>query len=179
MLSKSILAALAAFLVSVDSAPAPAKRALSFDYNNDKVRGVNLGGWFVLEPWITPSLFEEWSDGNSVKDEYTLSKALGKEETLSRLSKHWNSWITQSDFDAIAKAGLNHVRIPVGYWAVISRDEDPYVQGQLDVLDNAIGWARSAGLKVMIDLHGGRFLRLLTGRSDSNVSSARLSKWFR
>jgi hypothetical protein len=33
------------------------KRQLSFDYNNDKVRGVDLGGWFVLEPWITPSIF--------------------------------------------------------------------------------------------------------------------------
>ena len=24
---------------------------------NNQVRGVNLGGWMVLEPWITPSLF--------------------------------------------------------------------------------------------------------------------------
>lgn len=28
------------------------------------------------------------------------------------------------------------------------------MQGQLDVLDQAIGWARQAGLKVMLDLHG-------------------------
>lgn len=24
---------------------------------NNQVRGVNLGGWMVLEPWITPSMF--------------------------------------------------------------------------------------------------------------------------
>lgn len=30
---------------------------LKFDLWNEKVRGVNLGGWFVLEPWITPSIF--------------------------------------------------------------------------------------------------------------------------
>lgn len=24
---------------------------------NQQIRGVNLGGWMVLEPWITPSLF--------------------------------------------------------------------------------------------------------------------------
>ena len=75
-----------------------------------KVYGVNLGGWFVLEPWITPSLF---NDGQS-KDEYTLSKALGG-KAQSTLSDHWNSWITQADFDSISKAGLNHVRVPVGY----------------------------------------------------------------
>lgn len=38
------------------------KRALKFDFGNTKVRGVNLGGWFVLEPWITPSIFEATPD---------------------------------------------------------------------------------------------------------------------
>ena len=32
--------------------------SLKFNFNGEKVRGVNLGGWFVLEPWITPSIFE-------------------------------------------------------------------------------------------------------------------------
>ena len=26
--------------------------------DDGKIRGVNLGGWLVLEPWITPNLFE-------------------------------------------------------------------------------------------------------------------------
>ncbi|KAL8755602.1 MAG: hypothetical protein Q9184_004747 [Pyrenodesmia sp. 2 TL-2023] len=130
------------------------KRAIAFDYNGNKVRGVNLGGWLVLEPWITPSIFEEWSSSQTVVDEYTYTRTLGKSEALSRLSNHWNTWITQGDINAIAQAGLNHVRIPIGYWAVAPIDGDPYVQGQLDFLDKAIDWARGAGLKVMIDLHG-------------------------
>ncbi len=32
---------------------------------------VNLGGWLLLEPWITPSLFEAIGDPN-VKDEWTF-----------------------------------------------------------------------------------------------------------
>lgn len=130
------------------------KRAVAFDYNANKVRGVNLGGWFVLEPWITPSIFGEWSSSNTVVDEYTYTKTLGKAEASSRLNNHWNTFITQADFNAIAQAGLNHVRIPIGYWAVAPLGGDPYVQGQLDVLDKAINWARGAGLKVMLDLHG-------------------------
>ena len=27
---------------------------------NEAIRGVNLGGWMVLEPWITPSLFYQF-----------------------------------------------------------------------------------------------------------------------
>ncbi|KAI9758610.1 MAG: hypothetical protein M4579_002986 [Chaenotheca gracillima] len=150
-----VLTALALCSAAVVSSPiGEAKRDLSFDYNNDKVRGVNLGGWFVLEPWITPSIFQQWENGGGVVDEYTYTKTLGASEAKSRLSSHWNSWITQDDFNQIAKAGLNHVRIPIGYWALAPRQQDPYVQGQLTVLDKAIGWARDAGLKVMLDLHG-------------------------
>lgn len=131
------------------------RRELTFDYNNNKVRGVNLGGWFVLEPWITPSIFQEWSSTRTVVDEYTYTQTLGKNEASSRLNNHWKTWITQNDFNQIAAAGLNHVRIPIGYWAINPLPGDPYVQGQLPILDQAIQWARGAGLKVMIDLHGG------------------------
>lgn len=129
-------------------------RDLTFDYNNQKVRGVNLGGWFVLEPWITPSIFD--SAGDSAVDEYTLSANLGGSAQFV-LSNHWNTFITEDDFYKIAQAGLNHVRIPVGYWAVTPLSGEPYVQGQLEVLDKAINWARNAGIKVLVDLHGGRY----------------------
>ena len=33
--------------------------------NDDKIRGVNLGGWLLLEPWITPSIFEEVNVGEN------------------------------------------------------------------------------------------------------------------
>lgn len=108
----------------------------------------------MLEPWITPSIFEQLASNPAVKDEYTYTQALGKGEAYRRLSQHWNTWITQDDFNQIARAGLNHVRIPIGYWAVAPLAGEPYVQGQLAVLDKAIGWARAAGLKVLLDLHG-------------------------
>jgi glucan 1,3-beta-glucosidase len=128
----------------------PVRRAPSFDYNNEKVRGVNTGGWFVLEPWITPSLFE----GNDAVDERTFSAILGKDAAKSRLEEHWNSWFTEDDFQQMAKAGLNHVRIPIGYWSILPRDGEPFVQGAYDKLGQALDWAQGAGLKVMIDLHG-------------------------
>jgi len=53
---------------------------------------------------------------------------------------------------------MNHVRIPIGYWAAAPLDNDPYVQGQIPYLDKAIAWADAAGLKVWIDLHGGQFV---------------------
>ncbi|OJJ86403.1 glucan 1,3-beta-glucosidase, partial [Aspergillus glaucus CBS 516.65] len=124
----------------------------SANYDVDKIRGVNIGGWLVLEPWITPAIFEEV--GDAAVDEWTLTEVLGKENAKDRLLKHWGSFVSQTDFDEIAAAGLTHVRIPVGYWAVIPLNDEPYVNGQLDFLDRAVFWAQSAGLQVIVDLHG-------------------------
>ncbi|KAJ5740471.1 hypothetical protein N7493_000343 [Penicillium malachiteum] len=124
-----------------------------FGYGTDtKVRGVNLGGWLVLEPWITPSIFD--AVGDAAVDEWSLCTILGADECRSVLAQHWSSFITQDDFNQIAATGMNHVRIPVGYWALEHLDGDPYVDGQLSYLDSAITWARAAGLKIMVDLHG-------------------------
>ncbi|ESZ99005.1 glucan 1,3-beta-glucosidase precursor [Sclerotinia borealis F-4128] len=140
---------IAVCLLMIEATPLLKKKGLSFDYNGGKVRGVNLGGWFVLEPWITPSLFY-----GSWVDEYTLTQTLGKSASQNLLNAHWATWITQHDFNEIASVGLNHVRIPIGYWALNPLPGDPYVQGQLQYLDQAIGWARQAGLKVILDVHG-------------------------
>lgn len=124
-----------------------------FDYNSQLVRGVNLGGWFLLEAFITPSLFTPFGDNPPV-DEYNFCKTLGKDECSRRLQEHWASWITESDIKQIADWGFNHVRIPVGYWAFQTLDGDPYVQGQLEYLDQALEWVSKHGLHAWVDIHG-------------------------
>ncbi|CAN6652396.1 glucan 1,3-beta-glucosidase I/II [Trichomonascus vanleenenianus] len=124
-----------------------------FDFNSEKVRGLNIGGWLVLEPYITPSLFTE-INGNIPVDEYHLCQALGHDQAYDLLSQHWNSWIGESDFQQIAQWGFNTVRIPIGYWAFQQLSSDPYVSGQEAYLDKAIEWAQNCGLSVWVDLHG-------------------------
>ena len=126
---------------------------LAFDYEKDKMRGVTLGGWLVLEPYMTPSLFKAFGDDVPV-DEYHYCQKLGKEECKSRLESHWNSFIVEDDIKQIKDLGLNTVRIPIGYWAFLLKDGDPYVQGQLPYVDRVLGWCRKHGLKAWVDLHG-------------------------
>lgn len=134
------------------------KKSLQFDYATEQIKGVNLGGWFVLEAFITPSIFDIWcepSDDSQVPvDEYHYTQKLGKEVAYDRLSTHWDTWITENDFKQISKLGLNFVRIPIGYWAFVLKDDDPYVQGQTEYLDRALGWAKKYNIKAWIDLHG-------------------------
>ncbi|KAF5368395.1 hypothetical protein D9758_002194 [Tetrapyrgos nigripes] len=119
----------------------------------DKVRGVNLGGWLVLEPWITPSLFDDTGNPDII-DEYTFGKLQDHDVALAALQQHWETWITEQDFIDIANAGLNTVRLPIGYWAFDVSAGEPYIQGQLPYLRKALDWANTHNLQVIIDLHG-------------------------
>ena len=124
-----------------------------FAYGSEKVRGVNLGGWLVLEPWITPSLFDN-TGNDAIVDEWTFGQYQDYDTALGVLQNHWNTWITEADFAAIAAAGLNHVRLPIGYWAFEVGPGEPYIQGQLPYLQQAVTWAGQYGLKLIVDLHG-------------------------
>ncbi|GMM29640.1 glucan 1,3-beta-glucosidase [Martiniozyma asiatica (nom. inval.)] len=132
------------------------KRNSRWDYSSDKIYGVNIGGWLVLEPFITPSLFEAFGGDDSTKpvDEYHLCETYGYEQAETVLQEHWSTWIVEQDFKDMSDAGLNFVRIPVGYWAFQLADGDPYVQGQEAYLDKALAWCAQYGLKAWIDLHG-------------------------
>ncbi len=129
----------------------------NFDYSQKgAIRGVNLGGWFVLEPYMNPSLFKACGDNEDdiPVDEYHYTLKLGKDEAKKRLENHWATWLTEKDFEDMKEYGLNFARIPIGYWAFLALDEDPYVQGQVPYLDKALEWARNNDIKVWIDLHG-------------------------
>lgn len=129
-----------------------------FDYKKNKVLGVNLGGWLVTEPFISPSLYQNASpDGTEVNvpiDEYNFGKQLGYHVAHERLKQHWETWITEDDLAAIKGYGFNAVRLPIGYWAFKLLPDDPYVTGQEEYLANCIQWCRNQDLKLWIDLHG-------------------------
>ncbi len=122
-----------------------------------KLRGVNLGGWLVLEKWMTPSLFE----GLQAVDETSWCVEMGAQAT-AKLQQHWNSFISREDFVWLHERGINAVRIPVGHWIfgtdypyhrTYGENRHPFVEGGLEVLDRAFSWAEELQLKIVLDLH--------------------------
>jgi glucan 1,3-beta-glucosidase len=92
---------------------------------NQQVRGVNLGGWMVLEPWITPSLFYQFlgkGEGEIAMDTYTFCEVLGPEEANRQLRRHV-SWLLLLErksiiFDFLSNfLELNNVFFLIQQWA--------------------------------------------------------------
>ncbi|KAF2744776.1 glycoside hydrolase family 5 protein [Sporormia fimetaria CBS 119925] len=126
-----------------------------FEYGKMPIRGVNLGGWLNIEPFITPSFFEQYNRMDGIIDEYTLCSKLGTARCKASLEKHYSSFVSRRTFEEIRDAGFDHVRIPFGYWIVTTYPGDPYVkQVSWRYLLRAIEWARQNGLRINLDLHG-------------------------
>ncbi|MBS3991451.1 MAG: cellulase family glycosylhydrolase [Erysipelothrix sp.] len=110
----------------------------------EKIRGVNLGGWFVLERWMSQALFE----GVVGKDETVFSQQKPSAEAF--LHQHWETFITEDDFIWLAKHKINLVRIPFPWW--VFGEDKPYFSC-LKWLDRAMNWAAKHELAVLLDLH--------------------------
>lgn len=88
---------------------------------------VNLGGLFVLEPFITPALYQRYP---GAVDEWTLSTLMAADTTnggLSQLEQHYQTFVTEQDIAEMAGAGLNWIRLPIPFWAIETWDGEPFL----------------------------------------------------
>ncbi|MDB5047022.1 MAG: glycoside hydrolase family 5 protein [Fibrobacteres bacterium] len=117
--------------------------------------GVNFGGLFVHEPWMSPLAgpTTEWDSRT------TLETRFGKPAAQKLLATYWDSWATAVDFKNIAADGMNCVRMPV-YFLDFMDDNGNW---RMDSVTKAIDFARidklvnaatAAGVFTVLDLHG-------------------------
>ncbi|KAJ7683958.1 glycoside hydrolase superfamily, partial [Mycena rosella] len=127
----------------------------SWTWGVDRIYGVNLGGLFVMEPFITPSYYERYSP--TAIDEWTLSVAMANDTAnggLGQLETHYDTFITEEDIAEIAGAGLNWLRIPIPFWAIETWPGEPFLaKTSWKYFLRVLGWARKYGLRVCLDLH--------------------------
>ncbi len=120
-----------------------------------RLRGVNLGSWFLEELWMTPWVDTPPAGSNEKKipDAATLWRTLTRrlgQPGADRVKEAWRStWISPYDFAQIKAAGFNCVRIPF-------RSESLDEPSGLKWLHTAVEEAGAAGLYSIIDMHGVR-----------------------
>lgn len=70
--------------------------------NSDSLRGVNIGGWLILEKWMNPDLFT--GPFAEASDQWTFDSTPGAAEALQN---HWSTYFTEADVWTIKSYGFN------------------------------------------------------------------------
>jgi aryl-phospho-beta-D-glucosidase BglC (GH1 family) len=132
------------------------KRSVPISDSIYKVRCVNLGSLYVIEPWMVVKSWNSMGCGGT-GSEFDCVKLLGQQRANVVFANHWSTFITQSDIQRMRSYGLNTIRIPLGYWIyedLVDRDTEYFPQGGLGYLEQVCGWASDEGIYIILDLHG-------------------------
>ena len=121
-----------------------------------RLRGVNLGGWLIMEDWFCPV------DNDTSGDLVTINKLterFGAQKTAQLYNIYRDNWIIESDFKNIADMGFNCVRIPFWYRNFQSDENGTWItdeNGEIDLsrLEWAVDMCRKYGIYAVLDLHG-------------------------
>jgi glucan 1,3-beta-glucosidase len=120
--------------------------------SNNSLRGINLGGWFIPEYWMV-----DFYQGTNYTDLCSFG-AQNRLEADLRMKKHLATWIVEDDFAWMAEQGINTLRLPIGYWNLISDPYHLYVPIDTDLassyIDKAFTWTEKYNMSVILDLHG-------------------------
>ncbi|MGI4745751.1 MAG: glycoside hydrolase family 5 protein [Janthinobacterium lividum] len=137
--------------------------------------GFNLGGWFVMESFMSPmdsghQLNDSWSVMN------TLASRFGETTERQLITTYQTSWITDNDIANIADAGFNLVRIPLWWGQFFAlNDQTPSGWRSADAftqLDAIIQSCANHGVYAILDMHGvigGQSTASNTGRASQNT----------
>ncbi len=123
--------------------------------NAVQLKGLNLGGWFIMEKWMCPL------DSGSLPDTYSvitnLDSRFGVIAEQNLIHGYQTNWITVSDLDNLTNAGFNCVRMPVwwgNFYSITNTTSTGWRSDAFTVLDWLVTNCASRGIYVVIDLHG-------------------------
>jgi len=126
-----------------------------------QLKGLNLGGWLVMEPWMCPA--DSTNDNGGLPDMYSIIMKLDSRTNFgvaieqSLIRTYQTNWITAADLDNITNGGFNCVRVPVwwgNFYSITNTTSSGWRSDAFAVLDWLVTNCASRGIYVVIDMHG-------------------------
>jgi endoglucanase len=139
-----------------------------------QLKGLNLGGWLVMEPWMCPADSGGLPDTYSIITELDSRVGFGVATEQSLIRTYQTNWITTADLNNITNEGFNCVRVPVwwgNFYSITDTTSSGWRSDAFAVLDWLVTNCASRGIYVVIDMHGvvgGQSTSDDTGRQNQN-----------
>ncbi|MCK0198682.1 glycoside hydrolase family 5 protein [Ancylobacter sp. 6x-1] len=127
-------------------------RFVNPDGSTFHVKGMSFGNWLLPEGYM----FKFDVQRSPREIENVISYLAGPEEAARFWKEFRDVYITEDDVAFLAKVGFTTVRIPL-HWKFFMDPADPEKvnpdgEGWM-LLDRVIGWARTHGIKAILDIH--------------------------
>ena len=113
-----------------------------------RLRGVNLGGWMLIEDYMIGLPWTEWK----IREQFR--RVLGEESYSAFFNAYMESYIAEADIAFLAQCGFNFVRLPFNYRHFES-DLAPgkWQEDGFRRLENIVNLCRKHNIWVLLDLH--------------------------
>jgi aryl-phospho-beta-D-glucosidase BglC (GH1 family) len=115
------------------------------------LRGVDVGGWLVMEGWMTPMDSSGLTDNYSVLQ--TLNSRFGVTVQESLIKTYQGTWITTNDLNNIKALGMDCVRMPF-WWGNVQRLDGTWRTDAFEKMDWLVTNAWQRGIYTVVDFHG-------------------------
>jgi aryl-phospho-beta-D-glucosidase BglC (GH1 family) len=115
------------------------------------IQGINLGNWLNPEGYMF--LFTNVNSFRVIDE--ALKELVGADETNRFWQQFQENYITKADIQYIRQTGMNSIRLPFHYKLFTKED---YMGANnenrgFELIDRVIGWCKTEGLSVILDMH--------------------------
>lgn len=124
------------------------------------LRGVNAGGLFVTEHWMTGFVYGSSPSNDFRSLTQTFISRFGEENTKELWREYRDNWWSDADFEICERMGINCIRLPFTYMTLdfaAVRDNDYADAGKaydFTLLDDFVEKAAARGIYTILDMHG-------------------------
>jgi endoglucanase len=124
------------------------KRFVAPDGSTLHIKGISLGNWLMPEGYMFK--FEVAKAPRQIYGAF--ARLLGPDRSAAFWTAYRERYIAEDDIRFIKSVGFNTVRIPL-HWDLFMTADGTMSGPGWALLDRVLGWAKAAGLYVIVDLH--------------------------
>ena len=122
------------------------------------LRGINAGGLFVTEHWMTGFKYGSTPSNDYRSLTQTFIERFGEEQTKELWAEYRADWWSDTDFEICENMGINVIRLPFSYmnvdFAAVTDYSEAGKNYDFSDIDDFVERAARHGIYTILDLHG-------------------------